>query len=51
MVKKVIWSHRAKNSFDRVIAYLEKDWTEKEVIKFVNQANKIIEPKLRIGNA
>ncbi|GAB1447366.1 hypothetical protein MASR2M44_03590 [Bacteroidota bacterium] len=43
MVKKVIWSNRAKNSFDRVIAYLQKDWTEKEIIKFVNQTSKTID--------
>ena len=29
-------------SFDRVIAYLKEDWTEKEILKFVNQTNKIL---------
>jgi hypothetical protein len=42
MAKKVIWSKRAITSFDRVIAYLNEDWTEKEILKFVNQTNKII---------
>jgi hypothetical protein len=42
VAKKVIWSKRAITSFDRVIAYLNEDWTEKEILKFVNQTNKII---------
>ena len=42
MAKKVIWSKRAITSFDRVIAYLKEDWTEKEILKFVNQTNKIL---------
>ena len=42
MAKKVIWSKKAITSFDRVIAYLNEDWTEKEILKFVNQTNKII---------
>jgi len=43
MVKKVVWSFRAKSSFDRVIAYLQKNWTEREIVKFVNQTTKTID--------
>ena len=42
MAKKVIWSKRAITSFDRVIAYLNEDWTEKEIQKLINQTNKIL---------
>lgn len=42
MAKKIIWSKRAISSFDRVIDYLQEDWTEKEILKFINQTNKIL---------
>jgi hypothetical protein len=42
MAKKIIWSKRAILSFDRVIAYLQEDWTEMEILKFINQTNKIL---------
>lgn len=43
MAKEVVWSYRAKSSFDRVIKYLLKNWTEKEIVKFVNQTTKTID--------
>jgi plasmid stabilization system protein ParE len=42
MAKEVVWSDSAKISFDRVIAYLEKDWTEREVARFVQRTFNVI---------
>jgi plasmid stabilization system protein ParE len=42
MVKKVIWTPKAEKSFDTVIDYLEKHWSEREIIDFVERANTII---------
>jgi len=49
MAKEIIWSPRADKNFDRIIEYLKKDWTEKEVIKFVQKTYQILE-KLKKGN-
>ena len=42
MVKKVVWSTRATASFDKIINYLEQNWSEKEIEKFINYTQKII---------
>lgn len=42
MAKEVVWSDSAKRSFDRVIAYLQKDWTDREVTKFVQRTFHVI---------
>jgi plasmid stabilization system protein ParE len=42
MVKKVIWSPRAIASFDTIIKYLQKEWTEKEIIKLVTSTQKVL---------
>jgi plasmid stabilization system protein ParE len=43
MAKTVVWTKRANQSFNRVIAYLEKEWGEKVTSAFVNQSFGIIE--------
>jgi len=42
MAKEVVWSKRAFSGFERVIAYLEKEWTSKEVQSFVQATNRIV---------
>ena len=32
---RIIWSIRAHNNLEIIISYLEKNWTEKEIKKFV----------------
>ncbi len=43
MAKKIIWSTRAIASFDRIIKYLEKDWTEKEIEKLILKTQKALQ--------
>ena len=35
MALKIVWTTRALQGFDRIIDYLEKEWTEKEISTFV----------------
>jgi len=39
---KIIWTSKAKNSFSLILNYLNKEWTEKEKIKFVSETTKIL---------
>lgn len=42
MAKKIIWSTRATASFDRIIKYLEKEWTKKEIEKLILSTQKVL---------
>jgi plasmid stabilization system protein ParE len=42
MAFKVIWSPKAVETFDKVIDYLHKNWTEKEIKKFVRETEHVI---------
>lgn len=51
MGKKVIWTPQAEESFKKVLSYLKANWTEKELIFFINKTEIIIsyianDPKL-----
>ena len=35
MAKEIIWTPQAERTFAKVIKYLEEEWTEKEVEKFI----------------
>jgi plasmid stabilization system protein ParE len=43
MAKKIIWSTRATTSFDKIIKYLEKEWTKKEIGKLVSNTQKVLQ--------
>ncbi|TNE81311.1 MAG: type II toxin-antitoxin system RelE/ParE family toxin [Bacteroidetes bacterium] len=49
MAKEVVWSRQADKKFDQIIAYLRKDWSDKEVVSFVRSTYRIIE-LLEMGN-
>lgn len=36
---EIVWTKRAIAGFDRIVNYLESEWTDKEVSYFVNEAN------------
>lgn len=42
MALKVIWTPEAEDNFESIINYLEKEWSEKEIRKFVQKIQKII---------
>ncbi len=39
---KVIWSPKSEQTFDKVISYLEKHWTEKEIRHLINETERVI---------
>lgn len=42
MAKEIVWSPRADKAFDRIIEYLQKDWTEKEITRFVKKTYTVL---------
>ncbi len=42
MVKKIIWTPKAEKSFDSVISYLEENWSERQIIHFIEKTNAVI---------
>jgi len=43
MALKIIWSKRAEKGFADIVLYLEKEFTEKEVRKFIQDSNHFFE--------
>ena len=41
MVKEIRWSSRAIEDFESVLNYLKNNWSEKEVITFIQKAEKL----------
>ena len=37
MAHQVKWTPRAKQGFDNIIRYLEKNWTEREISNFISE--------------
>ncbi|MBU2554986.1 MAG: hypothetical protein KKF98_11060 [Bacteroidetes bacterium] len=35
MAVKILWTKRAEHGFSSIVSYLQEEWTEKEVEKFV----------------
>src|SRR6266550_3247608 len=42
MAKKIKWTTEAEISYDSIIAYLKKEWTEKQVINFIAATDIVI---------
>ena len=42
MAIEIGWSDEAKTTFDHNIFYLQSEWTDKEVIKFIQQTEQAI---------
>jgi len=41
-ISKVVWSEEANKNLKKIIQYLEENWTEKEIKKFLKKLNKHI---------
>jgi len=39
MAIKIFWSKRAEQGYADIVRYLEEEWTEKEIRKFVVETN------------
>jgi plasmid stabilization system protein ParE len=42
VAKQIIWTPEAEATFEKVIAYLFEEWTEKEVQNFINSTYRVI---------
>jgi len=42
MEYRIIWLPKAEERFDKIIAYLKKNWSDNEVKNFVNNSNLVI---------
>jgi len=56
MAIQIEWSEKAEDTFEGIIAYLEKEFTQREVINFVNRVYEKLEllqsfPKIGVPNA
>lgn len=36
MAKVIIWTPEAENTFETIIEFLNRNWTENEIEKFIN---------------
>ena len=43
MALKIIWTPQANSGLKKVINYLEKNWTKKEILNLENKINELIE--------
>lgn len=41
MALKIVWTTQAEKGLEKVIDYLEEEWSEKEILKFENQLNNL----------
>ena len=42
MALKIQWTKRAEKSFNRIVEYLEEEWSEASTKKFVQKTNKLL---------
>ena len=42
MALKITWTTEAEESYDRIIEYLERNWTEREIRNFVQATQNIL---------
>jgi plasmid stabilization system protein ParE len=42
MALEVIWTPRAEKGFDKIIEYLEKNWTDKEISNFIIETKEFL---------
>ena len=40
---KISWTPKARQTYFEVIDHLEKDWTEREILNFINEVDQLLE--------
>jgi len=43
MVYEIIWTPAAKHTFFKILEYLEKNWSEREIDNFIHRTEEIIQ--------
>ena len=39
---KIVWTKTAERQFDRIVKYIEQEWSKKISVKFIEQTNEIL---------
>jgi plasmid stabilization system protein ParE len=42
IVEEIKWTDTAKLSFSKIIHYLDENWSEKEILKFINRTEEVL---------
>lgn len=42
IIEHIYWTDLAQQSFDKIISYLQSNWTEKEITKFIAQTTTML---------
>jgi plasmid stabilization system protein ParE len=42
VIEEILWTDSAKSTFNNIVEYLRKEWSEREVQKFVNNTLEMI---------
>ncbi len=42
IVKQILWTDDAKLSFDKIVEYLKKNWSEREIERFVKRTGEVL---------
>lgn len=43
MALDVVWTKRAEDGYDKIIKYLEKEWTDREIHNFIEETKQFLE--------
>lgn len=43
MALELVWTKRAEDGYDRIIKYLEKEWTDREIHNFIEETRDFLE--------
>lgn len=42
MAKQIVWTPEAESTFEGVIDYLERKWTDKEIVNFIEATDRVV---------
>ena len=42
MALKIVWSKQAENGYDKIMQYLEKEWTDREIRNFIKETRQFL---------
>jgi len=43
MAFEIVWTKRASKGYNKIVNYLEENWSEKEIINFITNADKFFQ--------
>jgi plasmid stabilization system protein ParE len=43
MAYQIVWTKQALKGYDKIINYLEENWSEKEILNFINDTDQFFE--------